>query len=90
MRYQSVTIHSVTHGIYVHPYYFFIPEANDSKVFNAGNETNTTKHDLPAKYFTIISEWRNKIYTTISNDRIFPKDRDTQKFIIQNHYSYGY
>ena len=38
----------------------------------------------------MISEWENKIYTALSNDKISPKDYDTQKFIIQNHYPYGY
>ena len=38
----------------------------------------------------MLSEWVNKIYTALSNDKIFPKDFDTQKFIIRNHYSSGY
>ena len=29
MWYHYVTIDSVTHGIYVHPYYCFRPEAKD-------------------------------------------------------------
>ena len=62
MWYQYVTIHSVTHGIYVNTYYWFRPESNDSKVFSYGNDTNTTKHDLTAKYSTILSEWE-EIFT---------------------------
>ena len=49
MWYQSVSIHSAIHKIYVHPYYCFRPEANDSKLFSAGNDTNKTKHNLPEK-----------------------------------------
>ena len=49
MRHQYVTINYATHGIYVHIYYFFINEANDPKIFSAGNDTNATKHDLPEK-----------------------------------------
>ena len=30
------------------------------------------------------------IYTALSNNKIPPKDCDTQKPIIQNHYPYGY
>ena len=54
MWYQSVTINSATYAIYLHTYYCFRPEANDSKVFSAGNDTNTIKHGLPAKYSTMI------------------------------------
>ena len=90
MWYRSVTIQYATHGIYVHTCYCFIPEANNSKVFNSGNYTNTTKRDLPEKYYSMLSEWGNNIYTAISNEKIFPKDCDTQKFIICNHYPSGY
>ena len=38
----------------------------------------------------MISEWGNKIYTAISNEKIFSKDCDTQNFIIRNHYPSGY
>ena len=65
MWYQSVTIHSETHGIYVHPHYCFRPEETYSKIFSAGNDTNTTKHDLPEKYSTTISDWKNEIYTLL-------------------------
>ena len=51
---------------------------------------HTTKHDLPEKYSIMFSEWGNKIYTTLSNDKIFPKDCDTQNFVIRNHYPYLY
>ena len=37
MWYQYVTIHSETHVIYLHPQYCFIPKANNSKGFSAGN-----------------------------------------------------
>ena len=86
MWYQSFTIHYATHGTYVHTYYCFRPEASVSKVLSARNDTNSTKHELPAKYSTILSGWGNKIYATLSNGKISPKDYDTQKFIIQNHY----
>ena len=65
MWYQYVTIHSETHEIYLHPYYCFRPKSNDSKVFSAVNEKNTTKHYLLVKYSTKLSEWGNKIYTTL-------------------------
>ena len=45
MWYQSITIYSATHGVYVHQYYCFRPEANDPKGLSAVNDTNTTKHD---------------------------------------------
>ena len=45
-----------------------------------------TKHELPSKYPTMLSEWGNKIYSTLSNNKIFPKDCDTQKIIIGNRY----
>ena len=54
MRYQSVTIQSTTYEMYVHPYYCFRPEANDYKIFIAGNDTNTTKHDLTKKFYNAI------------------------------------
>ena len=38
----------------------------------------------------MLSEWGNNIYTALSNNKIFPKDCDIQKFIIRNHYPYGY
>ena len=41
--YQYVTIYSSTHRIYVHPYYCFIPEADDSKGFSSGYDRNITK-----------------------------------------------
>ena len=43
MWYRYVTINYATHGIYVHPYYCFRPEENNSKVFSAGNDKNTSK-----------------------------------------------
>ena len=90
MRHQYVTINYATHGIYVHLYYFFITEANDPKIFSAGNDTNATKHDLPEKYSTMLSEGENKICIDLSNRKIPPKDYDTQKFITRNHYPYVY
>ena len=56
MWYQSITAHSSTPGIYVHPYYFFRTESNYPKGLSSGNDTNTTKHYLPAKYSTTLSE----------------------------------
>ena len=38
----------------------------------------------------MLYEWGNNIYTALSNDKIFTKDCDTQKFIIRNHYPSGY
>ena len=32
----------------------------NSKIRIAVNDTNTTKHELPAKYSTMLSEWRKK------------------------------
>ena len=90
MWYQYLTIHSVNHGIYVHPYYCFRPEANKPKWLISVNDTNTIKHDLPDKYSTMLYEWGNNIYTALSNEKFTPKDCDTQKFIIWNHYSSGY
>ena len=55
MWYQSVTIHSATHGIYVYTYYLFIPEVNYFKGISTRNDTNRTKHDLPEKYSTMLS-----------------------------------
>ena len=34
----------------------------------------------------MLYEWGNNIHTALSNDQIFTKDCDTQKFIIRNHY----
>ena len=34
MCYQSITIHSTTHVIYVYPYYYFRPEENYYKLFS--------------------------------------------------------
>ena len=73
MWYQYVTIHYSIHEIYVHPYYFFRPESNDSKGFSDGNYINTTKHKFPEKYSTILSEWVNKIYNFLTNNKISPK-----------------
>ena len=73
MWYQYFTIHSSTHGIYIHLYYCFIPEANDFKGLSSGNATNTNKHDLPAKHSTILSEWGDKIYTAIGNKKSPPR-----------------
>ena len=87
---QYVIVQSETHGIYANRYYCLRPEANDYKVFSAGNDTNTTKQTLPGKYYIMLSEWRNNIYTALSNKKIFPKDCDTQKFIILNHCPYRY
>ena len=42
--YQSATIHSATHVIYVHMHYCFKPEENDSKGFSSGHDTNKTKN----------------------------------------------
>ena len=39
--------------------------------------THTTKHELPAKYSTMLSEWGNNIYTDLSNYKISPNDCDT-------------
>ena len=86
MWYQYITIHSATHGIYVHPYYFFVPEANYSKGLSSENDTNTTKQDLPEKYSTILSERVNNIYTALRNKKTSPKEYDIQKFIVCNHY----
>ena len=86
MWYRYITIHSATNGMYVNTYYCFIPKENDPKGFSPRNDTNTTKYDLTEKNFTMLYEWGNTIYTTLSNDRISPKDCDTQRFIIQNHY----
>ena len=36
----------------------------------------------------MLYEWGNNIYTALNNNKIFPKDCVTQKFIIQNHYPY--
>ena len=36
----------------------------------------------------MLSEWGGNILTAFSNDKIFPKDCDTHKFIIRNHYPY--
>ena len=91
MWYQYVTIHSETHEIYVHPYYYFRIEVNDSKGFSAVNDANTTRQYLPKKQFTMISDrGGGGIYTALSNEKVFPKYFDTQKFIIRNHYPYGY
>ena len=90
MWYQYVTINYAIHTIYIHPHYCFRPEENDSKLFSARNDTNTTKNELHKKYSTMISDRGNNIYTALNNDKIFPTDCDTQKFIIQNRYSYGY
>ena len=90
IMYHSVTIHSATHGIYVHPYYCFRPEIDYSKLLCAGNDTITTKHYVPGKYSTMISEWENNIYTALSNEKIFPKYFYTQNFIIPNHYPSEY
>ena len=38
----------------------------------------------------MLYEWGNNIYTALSKDKIPPKDCDTQKFIIRNHYPSGY
>ena len=38
----------------------------------------------------MLCDWGNKIYTTLSNKKIFPKYCDTQNFIIQIHYPSGY
>ena len=86
--YQSVTIHSLTHEIYVHLYYCFRPEANYPKVFSAVNDTNTNKHDLPGKYYTMLSEWGKKIYTALSN-KTLPENFDNWKFINRNHFLSG-
>ena len=90
MWYHYVTIKYVTHGIYINPYYCFIYEANYSKVFSAGSDTNTTKHYLPEKIITMLPEWGGWGYTAIGNDKIPPKDCDNHKFIIRNHYPSGY
>ena len=37
----------------------------------------------------MLSEWGNNIYTALSNDKIPPKDYDTQEFIIWTHYTSG-
>ena len=42
------------------------------------------------KNSTIIFEWGKKICIYLSNRKISPKDYDTQKFIIRNHFPYGY
>ena len=47
MWYQSVTIHSATHRIYLHPYYCFRTESHYPKGFSYVNDPNKTKHDLP-------------------------------------------
>ena len=88
--YQYVTIKSATYGIYVNPHYCFIPESDNYKGFSAVNDKEKTKHYLPEKYSTMLYKWGNDIYTDISNNKIFPNYCDTQTFIIQNHYPYGY
>ena len=90
MCYQYITIQSATHGIYLHPYYCFRHEENYSKGFSVGNDTTHNQHTTFLEKILMISEWGNNIYTALSNEKIPPKDCDTHKFIIWNHYPSGY
>ena len=82
--YTVFSVHAANHDIFVQPYFCFRLDANATKGFTIGNDTDLVKFDLPGKYIDREQYWAMTIWAALSKTHVFSADSAMKKAVVGN------